>query len=94
MPNRLLKKVVSSDETLSRDTLQKRGSRPKMGGKNQLFVCLTWLKNGFTMSYVAWLSDISKSIVSRYIITWINFMYFLLESIPIRRSNQQTVQSK
>ena len=37
MPNRLLK-IVSSSETPSRDTLQKRGSKPKMDAKDQLFM--------------------------------------------------------
>ena len=50
-------------------------------------MCLSWLKNGFTMSHVAWLFDTPT--VSRYIITWINFMYFSLGSIPIWSSRQQ-----
>ena len=60
----IVQKTVSSRETPSRDTLQKRGPRPKMDAKNQLFMCLSWLKNGFTMSHVAWLFDTPKSTVS------------------------------
>ena len=83
----IAQKTVSSNETPSIDTLQKRGPRPKVEAKNQLFMCLSWLKNGFTMSHVAWLFDTPT--VSRYIITWINFMYFSLGSIPIWSSRQQ-----
>ena len=83
----IAQKTVSSNETPSIDTLQKRGRRPKVEAKNQLFMCLSWLKNGFTMSHVAWLFDTPT--VSRYIITWINFMYFSLGSIPIWSSRQQ-----
>ena len=72
----IVQKTVSSNETPSRDTLQKQGPRPKMDAKNQLFMCLSSLKNGFTMPHVAWLFDTPKSTVSQYIITWIHFMHF------------------
>ena len=89
----IFKKTVSSSETPSRDTLQKKGPRPKMNAKNQLFMYLSWLKNGFTMSHVAWLFDTPRSTVSRYIITRINFMHFSLGSITIWSSRQQIDES-
>ena len=54
-----------------------------MNAKNQLFLYLSWLKGGFSLNHVSWLFKIPKSTVSRYIITWSNFMYFSLGSIPI-----------
>ena len=44
---------------------------------------MTWLKNGFARSHLAWLFKISKSTVTRYLITWTNFCYFSLGAIPI-----------
>ena len=64
-----------------------------MDAKNQLFMCLSWLKNGFTMPHVAWLFDTPKSTVSQYIITWIHFMHFSLGSIPIWPPRQQIDES-
>ena len=89
----IAQKTGRSSETPSRDTLQKRGPRSKMDAKNQLFMCLSWLKNGFAMSHVAWLFDTPKSTVPCYIITWINFMYFTLGSLPIWPSIQQIDES-
>ena len=79
----IAQKTVRSSETPSRDTLQKRRPISKMDAKNQLFMCLSWLKNGFAMSHVVWFVDTPKSTVPCYIITWINFMYFALGSLPI-----------
>ena len=56
---------------------------------NQLFMCLSWLKNGFTLSYISWLFNTPKSTVSRYLITWIKFMFFSLGEIPIWPSRKQ-----
>ena len=81
--------ISVSQKKTSNNTLQKRGPKPKLNSKDQLFMCLSWLKNGFTMSHVTWLFDTPKSTVSRYIITWINFMYFSLGSIPVWPSRQQ-----
>ena len=57
---------------------QKPGPKPKLGACNQLFLYLSWLKNGFTISHVSWLFNTPKATVSCYIITWTNFLYFSL----------------
>ena len=44
---------------------------------------LSWLKNGFILSHVSFLFQSPKATVSRYILTWTNFLYFSLGSIPI-----------
>ena len=49
---------------------------------------MTWLKNGFARSHLAWLFKISKSTVTRYLITWTNFCYFSLGAIPIWHSRE------
>ena len=61
----------------------KSGPKPKISAKEQLFTYLSWLKNGFTLSHVSFLFQTPKATVSRYIITWTNFLYFSLGSIPI-----------
>ena len=49
---------------------------------------MTWLKNGFARSHLASLFKISKSTVTRYLITWINFCYFSVGAIPIWPSRE------
>ena len=49
--------------------LTKRGPKPKMDARNQLFMFLSWLKNGFTLSHISWLFKTLKSTVSKYLIT-------------------------
>ena len=67
----------------------KSGRKPKLLPNEQFFLFLSWLKNGFKLSHSAWLFNISKSTVSRYIITWSNFLYFKLGSIPIWPTREQ-----
>ena len=49
---------------------------------------MTWLKNGFARSHLAWLFKISKSTFTRYLITWTNCCYFSLGAIPIWPSRE------
>ena len=66
----------------------KSGPKPKLSSQDQLFMYMTWLKNGFAHSHLAWLFNISKSKVKRYLITWTNFCYFSLVVIPIWPSRE------
>ena len=67
----------------------KAGPATKLDANNQLFLYLTWLKNGLTLEHVSLVFQISKSTVSRYIITWTNFLYFSLGAIPIWPTRSQ-----
>jgi len=60
-----------------------KGRPVKLNPKNQLFLYLSWLKGGFTLKHSSWLFGLPTSTVSRYLITWSNFMYFSLGSVPI-----------
>ena len=86
-------KFYDSSKRLSGETkedkMPKSGPKPKLPPCEQFFMYLTWLKNGFTLSHCAWLFNISKATVSRYIITWTNFCYFSLGAIPIWPTRQQ-----
>lgn len=67
----------------------KSGPPPKLDNNNQLFLYLSWLKNGFTLGHVSVLFQISVSTVSRYILTWSNYLYFSLGYIPIWPTRSQ-----
>ena len=71
----------------------KRGRAPLLDNEEQCFLYLTWLRNGFTLSHLGWLFDLSKTTVSRYLITWSNFCYFTLGSIPIWPTREQVDES-
>ena len=71
---------VSDAAKTSRDS-NKSGPKPKTSPKDQLFLCMSWLKNGFSLSHTVQL--FKKSTISRYIITWVNLLYFSLGTIPI-----------
>lgn len=67
----------------------KRGRAPLLDNEEQCFLFLTWLRNGFTLSHLGWLFHLSTPTVSRYIITWSNYCYFTLGSIPIWPTRKQ-----
>ena len=71
------------------DDTSKPGPKPKLAAKEQLFLYLTWLKNGFTLTHTSWLFNIPKATVSRYLITWSNFCYYSLGSISICPTREQ-----
>ena len=71
----------------------KPGMNPKLDVIEQLFMFLVWLRCGFGQKHLAWLFGIGKSTVSRYLITWSNYMYFCLGSIPIWPSKDQVISS-
>ena len=61
----------------------KPGKRAKLDAKDQFFMYVSWLRNGFSTRMISWLFDTPKSTVSRYLITWSNLLYFSLGSINI-----------
>lgn len=76
--------------TTSEDScMLKSGPKPKVSPIDQLFLYITCLRNGFTLQHTAWLFDVSIATVSRYIISWTNFCYFKLASIPIWPTRKQ-----
>ena len=61
----------------------KSGQKTKIRAVDQLFLVLVWMRNGFPQSHLAWLLDIPKSTILRYLITWVNLLYHVLGMIPI-----------
>ena len=70
-------------DSMVQENFLKSGPAPKLNANDQLFLYLSWLKNGFTLHHVSLLFNIPVSTVSRYIITWSNLLYFTLGAIPI-----------
>ena len=68
---------------------KKPGPKVKLSPEDQLLLVLSWLKGGFNLKHCSWLFNLSVPSTSRYIITWINLMYFTLGSIPIWPSKLQ-----
>jgi len=71
----------------------KQGPRTKLDSKDQLFLFLTWLKCGSSLEHSSWLFQLPTSTISRYIITWSNFMYFSLGAIPIWPSKDSVIKT-
>ena len=69
-----------SEEKYTNSEEVKSGPKLKMSAKEQLFMYLSWWKNGFTMG--SFLFQTPKATVSRYIITWTNLSYLSPGSIP------------
>ena len=81
------KRLLEERFTQSEDA--KSGPKPKLPPREQFFMYMSWLKNGFTLSHLSFLFNLSKATLSRYIITWTNFLYFSLGSIPIWPTREQ-----
>ena len=71
----------------------KRGPKPKLNPEDQLFMTLVLLKNVFSLYHFSWLFKIPVSTVSRHLISWMNFLYFKLGSIPIWPSNKEILET-
>ena len=67
----------------------KPGKKAKLPAIDQVFMYLSWLRNGFTTRMLSWLFDIPKSTVSRYLVTWTNLLYFSVGKIVIWSSKVQ-----
>ena len=68
-------------------------SKPKGIPEDELFMTLVWLKNAFPLYHLSWLFKIPVSTVSRHLISWVNFLYFKLGSIPIWPSKEEILET-
>ena len=67
----------------------KPGPKPKFDSIDQLFMVLVWMRNGFPLSHLAWIFSVPKATISRHLISWVNYLYYTLGSIPIWRTREQ-----
>ena len=70
----------------------KRGTPRSLTPKDEFFLVMCRLRQGFPETHLADLFNISQSTVSRIFITWLNFMYLRFGSVNIwpSRSNVQS----
>ena len=72
----------------------KPGPKPKFDSIDQLFMVLVWMRNGFPLSHLAWIFSVPKATISRYLISWVNYLYYTLGSIPIWPTREQVNGTK
>ena len=70
----------------------KRGPKPKLNPKDELFITLAWLKNAFSLYHLSWLFKIPVS-MSRHLISLMNFLYLKLGNIPIWPSKEEILET-
>ena len=75
------------------ETLSMKGRPRQMLLIDELFMTLMRLRRGFPEHDLAVRFNISESTVSRKIITWINFLYIVLGSLPIWLRKEEVVKN-
>ena len=87
------KKSKQQETCIQNSDCFKRGPKPKLNPEDKLFMTLVWLKNAFPLYHLSWLFKIPVSTVSRHLISWVNFLYFKLGSIPIWPSKEEILET-
>ena len=76
-----------------KETEQKRRRPTKLNPLDQFFLTLVKLRQNLQVQVLAHTFNISKSLVSKYIITWITFMYHHLKEIEWMPSTEQVMST-
>ena len=87
------KKSKQQETCIQNSDCFKCGPKPKLNPEDELFMTLVWLKNAFPLYHLSWLFKIPISTVSRHLISWVNFLYFKLGSIPIWPSKEEILET-
>ena len=87
------KKSKQQETCIQNSDCFKRGPKPKLNPEDELFMTLVWLKNAFPLCHLSLLFQIPVSTVSRHLISWVNFLYFKLGSIPIWPSKEEILET-
>ena len=87
------KKSKQQENCIQNSDCFKRGPKPKLNPEDELFMTLVWLKNAFPLCHLSLLFQIPVSTVSRHLISWVNFLYFKLGSIPIWPSKEEILET-
>ena len=87
------KKSKQQETCIQNSDCFKRGPKPKLNPEDELFMTLVWLKNAFPLCHLSLLFQIPVSTVSRHLISWVNFLYFKLGSIPIWPSEVEILET-
>ena len=70
------------------ESFPKRGRPRLLHPKEELFITLCRLRQGFPEEHLAHLYGVSQTTISRIIITWVNLLYLRLKDIPMWPSRE------
>lgn len=79
--------LSESDEDL--ESFPKAGRPRLLHPKEELFITLCRLRQGFAEEHLAHLYGISQATISRIIITWVNLLYLRLKDVPMWPSREK-----
>ena len=70
------------------ESVPKPGRRRLLHPKEELFITLCRLRQGFGEEHLAHLYGVSQAKISRVIITWVNFLYLKFKDVPMSPSRE------
>ena len=70
------------------ESVPKPGRRRLLHPKEELFITLCRLRQGFGEEHLAHLYGVSQATISRIIITWVNFLYLKFKDVPMWPSRE------
>lgn len=85
----LTDKDTTVDEEEIIESSPKQGRPRLLHPKEELFIVLCRLRQGFAEEHLAHLYGVSQATISRIIITWVNFMYLRFKDIPMWPSREK-----
>ena len=80
--------ATTSEGSTSSDSSTKQGRPRILHPKEELFITLCRLRQGFPEEHLAHLYGVSQSTISRIIVTWVNFLYLELKDVPMWPSRE------
>ena len=81
--------TVLSENDEYTETFPKPGRPRLLHPKEELFITLCRLRQGFAEEHLAHLYGISQATMSRIIITWVNLLYLRLKDVPMWPSREK-----
>lgn len=82
-------RTVLSENDEYTETFPKPGRPRLLHPKEELFITLCRLRQGFAEEHLAHLYGISQATMSRIIITWVNLLYLRLKDVPMWPSREK-----
>ena len=80
--------ATTSEGSISSDSSTKQGRPRILHPKEELFITLCRLRQGFPEEHLSHLYGVSQSTISRIIVTWVNFLYLKLKDVPMWPSRE------
>ena len=80
--------VLSENDDEYEESFPKPGRPRLLHPKEELFITLCRLRQGFPEEHLAHLYGVSQTTISRIIITWVNLLYLRLKDVPMWPSRE------